>query len=336
MLHPRANPILRGHEAAEAQFVEAFTFGRMPHAWLITGPVGVGKATLAYRVARRLLARAGEGLAVDADHPVFRRVAAGSHADLIAIERAYDEKRKRVRSVIQVEEIRRLTSFLRLTPVEGGWRVAIVDGAEDLNQSAANALLKVLEEPPPRTVLLLIAEAPGRLLPTIRSRCRQLRLRPLDPAAVAEVLGIYGRELKPEQRDQLAALSEGAPGRALVLAEGEGLRLAQLADEILAESPVLDPRRWYQVADAVGRAEDAFPMFIALLRGGLAAAVRAAAGGEADKVQRRLASLRPLEAWSSVWQALGELEDETTRLNLDKRLATLQALELLAGNGSNG
>ncbi|MGH7040931.1 MAG: hypothetical protein ACREFY_02215, partial [Acetobacteraceae bacterium] len=172
---PRANPILLGHGPAEATLRAALTGGRLHHAWLVTGPEGIGKATLAYRFARRLLAgrpaaqapalpaengeqagkRDGEGgLALDPAHPVFRRVAAGAHADLITVERGYDPRRKRVRSVITVEEVRRIAGFMALTPAEGGWRVAIVDGAEDMHPAAANALLKVLEEPPARAVLL--------------------------------------------------------------------------------------------------------------------------------------------------------------------------------------
>src|SRR5271169_1750093 len=190
---PRANPLLLGHEAAEATLLEAMRSGRMHHAWLITGPDGVGKATLAFRFARRLLAGMPDGdtLALDPAHPVFRRVAAGSHADLLTVERAYDDKRKRMRTQIAVDDVRRISSFMSLTPAEGGWRVVVVDGAEELNQASANALLKILEEPPRRAILLLVCGAPGRLLPTIRSRCRRLRLDPLGPGAMERLLAAY-------------------------------------------------------------------------------------------------------------------------------------------------
>jgi DNA polymerase-3 subunit delta' len=178
---PRANPILLGHTEAEATILDAMRAGRMHHAWLITGPEGVGKATLAYRFARRLLAgRAAEdSLALDPANTVFRRVAAGSHADLKTIERVVNDKTKRMQAQIPVEKVREINGFMSLTPAEGGWRVVVVDGAEELNQASANALLKILEEPPPRAILLLVCAAPGRLLPTIRSRCRRLRLTPL-------------------------------------------------------------------------------------------------------------------------------------------------------------
>ncbi|MBC7801304.1 MAG: AAA family ATPase, partial [Gemmatimonadaceae bacterium] len=168
-MEPRANPLLLGHAAAEAAMDDAIRARRVHHAWLLTGLEGIGKATCAYRFARRLLA--GTGAAHDPDSPLFRRVAAGTHADLLTIERAWDDKRKRKRSEIVVDSARGAAEFLRLTPAEGGWRIVVVDGAEHLNRNAANALLKILEEPPARAVLLLVCAAPGRLLPTIRSRC---------------------------------------------------------------------------------------------------------------------------------------------------------------------
>ncbi|HEY8290221.1 MAG TPA: DNA polymerase III subunit delta', partial [Acetobacteraceae bacterium] len=146
---PRANPILLGHEAAEAELLDAMRAGRMHHAWLITGPDGVGKATLAYRFARRLLAGQPAGdalpptLALDPEHPVFRRVAAASHADLLTIERTVNEKTGKMRTQIAVDDVRRVNGFMALTPAEGGWRIVVVDGAEEMNQSSANALLKV-------------------------------------------------------------------------------------------------------------------------------------------------------------------------------------------------
>src|SRR3954471_757360 len=167
---PRANPTLLGHPEAEATILEALRAGRMHHAWLITGPEGVGKATLAFRFARRLLAGvpAADSLALEPSHPVFRRVASAAHADMKTIERARNEKTGRMRTQIAVDAVREINAFMALTPAEGGWRVVVVDGAEDMNPSSANALLKILEEPPPRAVLLLVCAAPGRLLPTIR------------------------------------------------------------------------------------------------------------------------------------------------------------------------
>jgi DNA polymerase III subunit delta' len=333
---PRANPLLLGHEQAEATLIEATRSGRMHHAWLITGPDGVGKATLAYRFARRLLAGVPEGntLALEPTHPVFRRVAAGSHADLLTIERAYDEKRKRMRTQIAVDDVRRISNFMSLTPAEGGWRVAVVDGAEELNQASANALLKVLEEPPPRAVLLLVCTAPGRLLPTIRSRCRRLRLDSLGHGAMEQLLATYLPDLPAGQRDRLVTVAEGSPGRALLLAEEEGLAVATLVAEVLAALPGLQPARAHAVADSLGRGENAFSNFMDLLRAGVASAVRNTVRGRPDPEQSRLVALRPLDAWGDVWHALTRLQDDTERFALDKRQAIVAGLGMLSGNKS--
>ena len=168
---------------------------------------------------------------------MFRRVAAGSHADLLTVERAYDEKRKRMRTQIAVDDVRRIGGFMSLTPAEGGWRVVVVDGAEELNQASANALLKILEEPPRAAILLLVCAAPGRLLPTIRSRCRRLRLDPLGEEAMARLLATYLPELGADERGRLVTVAEGSPGRALLLAEEEGLAIAGLVNEVLAALP---------------------------------------------------------------------------------------------------
>jgi DNA polymerase-3 subunit delta' len=331
---PRANSLLLGHEPAETTLLEALRSGRMHHAWLITGPDGVGKATLAYRFARRLLAGQvdGNSLALDPSHPVFRRVAAGSHADLLTVERGYDDKRKRMRTQIAVDDVRRIGNFMSLTAAEGGWRVAIVDGAEELNLASANALLKVLEEPPARAVLLLVCSAPGRLLPTIRSRCRRLRLQPLETDIVERLLQSYLPDMADDERGRLATLAEGSPGRALLLAEEEGVAIAALVDGVLAELPKLKPARAYAVADALGRGENAFSTFMDLLRASIAAAVRDEVRGRAEPEQSRLVALRPLDAWGDVWHALTRLQDETERFALDKRQAIVSGLGMLSGS----
>jgi DNA polymerase-3 subunit delta' len=331
---PRANPLLLGHEAAETTLLEAMRSGRMHHAWLITGPDGVGKATLAYRFARRLLAGmpVEESLALDPGHPVFRRVAAGAHADMHTVELAYDEKRRRMRTQIAVDDVRGISTFMGLTPAEGGWRIAIVDGAEEMNQSSANALLKILEEPPRRALLVLTCAAPGRLLPTIRSRCRRLRLDPLRPEAMEQLLSIYLPEQGSDERGRLVTVAEGSPGRALLLAREDGLKVAGLVDEVLTALPKLRPAKAYAVADALSRGDTAFSNFFDLLRAGIAAAVRDVARGQGDEEQSRLVALRPLDAWGDVWHALTRLQDETERFNLDKRQAVVAGLGMLGGN----
>ena len=319
---PRENPALFGHAAADSVFAEAVASGRVHHAWLLTGPPGVGKATLAFRMARRLLTQAGE--AHDPANPVFRRLARGTHADVLTLEREMDEKRRRMKTEIAVDQVRAVTGFMHLTPAEGGWRVVIVDGAEDMNRNAANALLKVLEEPPRRAILLLTADAPGRLLPTIRSRCRRLKLDPLEPAEMDAALTALLPDTSGEVRAGLAAVANGAPGRAVALAEDGALALAALARDVLA-APRIPITRMYEVADQVNRSDTGFSTFMTLLRRDLSDAVRTAARGRPNGVAAR----RPLAEWGEVWHALGRLQEETERSFLDKRTAVVAGLEML-------
>jgi len=264
--HPRETPRLIGQGAAEAAFLDAVGAGRLHHGWLITGPRGVGKATLAWQIARFLLAQPPEGeagglfgeapdpdsLEVAPDHPVARRVAAGSEPGLFLLRRGPNDKGNALSAQIRVEEVRRLKSFFSLSAAEGGRRVAIVDAADEMNTSAANALLKLLEEPPARSTLLLVAHQPARLLPTIRSRCRELRLKPLAPADLAAALDQAG--LAPE--GDVAALSElsgGSVGAAVRLLNLGGARLYADLVDLLASLPRLDRPRAIALAEAAAQ-----------------------------------------------------------------------------------
>jgi DNA polymerase-3 subunit delta' len=343
--HPRQTAALRGQEAAEAVLLQAEASGRLPHAWLLAGPRGVGKATLAYRFARYLLApeaRQGGGLFGDApesleitpEDPVFRRVAAGGHADLMTLERTRDDKGK-LRSVIPVEDVRRLLSFSHMTASEGGWRVAIVDSVDELNRNAANALLKVLEEPPARCRLLLVSHAPGSLLPTIRSRCCQLPLAPLDETLVAELLAEHFPDLPAEERLALARLADGSLGRALALAAQGGLDLYRELIGLLATLPRLDVQQLHKLADKWSQARDplAFQTGMELLIWWLGRFIRAGSTGQPlvevvtgeGELAARLMAGRPLAQWLGLWEKISRLFARTEAANLDRKQVVLTA-----------
>jgi len=324
MIPPRENTLLLGHAAAVRALHHAAASGRLHHAWLIGGPHGIGKATLAYRFARWLLAGGtAEDLSVAPDLPAAKRVAANTHADLLTIERRFDDKRKKMQSEIVIDTVHEVGKFLRLTPGEGGWRVVIVDGAEQMNRNAANALLKLLEEPPSQAILLLVSHAPGRLLPTIRSRCRSLNLAPLPDADVETLLGVYAPELGGAERAKLARLSQGSIGTAMTLAAEDGVAIAGLVDEALAAAAPLPPARAQAIADLLARSEDGFTVFMDLLRSGLATATRQAARAGTGSLAGKVA----------LWQEFARMERDVVNLNLDKRAAIIVALSQLP-NGS--
>lgn len=357
-LHPRENTELAGHDHAEHEIIDAWTSGRLHHAWLISGPKGIGKATLAYRFARFVLAGGGvdtsDGgdalfgaeeipaapatLAIAQEHPVFRRVAAGGHGDLQVIERGMSDDGKRMQTVIPVEKIRAVGHTMSLTAGEGGWRVIIVDGAEEMNPNAANALLKVLEEPPPRALLLLVTHAPGRLLPTIRSRCCQLRLSSLAPEIVDNLIAQHQPDLSGEDRQILSRLSDGSIGRALDLADSGGVDLQRDLIAIMNSLPSLDMKSAHRFADKVARrgADAAWRTAVDLTSRSLADLVAASARGE-DLSTRgygpveaaslaRLQTLARPDQWIDVWEKNAGLFAKTDSVNLDRKQVMLNAL----------
>jgi DNA polymerase-3 subunit delta' len=256
---PRETLALFGHAEAEQTLLDSYKSGRIPHAWLIGGPPGIGKATLAYRLARFVLAhpdakgpavqKAGS-LAVEADNPVARRIAAQAQGDLLVLERTINEKTNKLRQDIQVDDVRRSVMFFGSTPGEGGWRVAIVDAVDELNTEGANALLKVLEEPPRRALLLLVSHSAGRVLPTIRSRCRLLALRPLSAADVARAAAVAtGADPDDPGIVAAAAVAEGSVRRALALLDGDALDLRNGIVALLDRLPAVDPRALHALGD---------------------------------------------------------------------------------------
>jgi DNA polymerase-3 subunit delta' len=232
--HERATTV--GRAGVEAQLRAAMAADRLTNGWMLCGARGSGKATLAYRIARGLLGpealKPGESLDMDNGARAFRLIAARGHPDLFVAERLFDEKNDRYAAEITVETIRELSAFLSKTASEGGWRIAIVDSADELNRNAANALLKSLEEPPAKTLLLLLASEPGRLLPTVRSRCRRIILHPLPDDEIVGLLKSEA-ELDEAQARAISRVARGRPGYALALAAGEGGEAAALADDFL-------------------------------------------------------------------------------------------------------
>jgi len=279
---PRESGLLFGHADAEQTLLAAYKSGRLPHAWLIAGEPGIGKATLAYRFARFVLAhpdpradavQQAASLALDPGHPVARRVAAQAEGDLRTLERVINEDTGKLYTVIRVDEVRRVLAFFGSTAGAGTWRIAIVDSVDDLNASSANSLLKLLEEPPERALLLLVSNAPGRELPTIRSRCRRLLLRPLAEADVAQALAAAtGRKPSDAELKEAAAASGGSVARGLALLEGDGLALRKRVLDLIAQLPDPDPRALHALGDALG-GSDPQPLadFMDLVNGWLSA-----------------------------------------------------------------
>jgi DNA polymerase-3 subunit delta' len=327
---PREADALLGHAAAAASVEAAWASGRLHHAWLIGGPPGIGKATLAFRVARWVLAggpRSDPPLALPTGHPVFRKVASGSHPDLRVVTRSENPKTGRPYGEIRVDDIRAMTDFLRLTGAESPWRVAIIDPADELSNEAANALLKILEEPPPKALILLVSHVPARLLATIRSRCRRLMLAPLAKPEVARLLASLAPELPPAEAEAAVSLAGGSIGQALVLAEGDAAELSAAIGRVFQRLPALDLVDAHALADRLARpgADAAFALFMGMMRDRFATLAKAAATGRADAIAR----LRPLEEWGMLWEKIGRLARLADALNLDRKQAVLSVLQAL-------
>ncbi len=336
--HPRETARLFGQETAESTFLDAVNSGRLHHAWLLTGPRGVGKATLAWRAARFLLTQttseaglfgepeAPNSLDVAPDNPVAARLLALSEPGLLLIRRAWDADKKRLKAQITVDEVRKLGAFFGLTASEGGRRVVIVDSVDDMNPSASNALLKALEEPPKDAVFFLVSHAPARLLPTIRSRCRELRFKPLTPDALTAALDQAGAAA--ERPEALSVLAGGSVGEAMrLLAEGGPQLYADLLS-VIATAPRLDrmaARTFAEKAAARG-AEARLDLSVQLLDTALARLARTGTGaslgpeaapGEAEVLARLAPSPAAARVWADLAQTLGARIGHGRAVNVD-------------------
>lgn len=331
--HPRETSVLFGHREAELGLLNAYRSGRIPHAWLIGGAQGIGKATLAYRMARFVLAnpdpsapqvQAANSLDIAPAHPVARRIAAGAHGGLLTLERTLNDKGV-MRTVITVDETRQTIAFFGSTAAVDGWRVCIVDTVDELNANAANALLKVLEEPPRQSLFLLVSHAPARVLPTILSRCRKLTLRPL---AMQDVIVATAQAAQIAADDdglaEAARAGEGSVGRTLTLLGGGAMKLHQRTEALLNTLPGVDPRELHALGDALGGSD------------------RVALGAFVDSVDRWIgerlraddananANLPRLARLAEVWEKINRAARETEAYNLERKPLVFSVFGLLA------
>jgi len=337
--HPRETAHLCGHAQAQAEYLGSYLSGRAHHAWLITGPQGIGKATLAWKIARFLLATPHDdggmfappsppSLDIPHDHPVARRLRALSEPGIFLLRRGLNDDNKAPVQNILVKEVREMTKYFHLSLGDGGRRVCIIDAADDLNLSAANALLKLLEEPPKGVTFLLLSHAPFRLLPTIRSRCRALRLTPLSPQDLSDALTAAGGTFDPDDGTALAELAGGSVGEAFRLTNTDGLGLYAKLIATLATLPRLDrPRALALTEIGQGRANaPRFDLMVTLIDLFLARLARAgttgttppeAAKGESALIARLSPTPQAARAWADLAQSLGNRARRGKAVNLD-------------------
>ena len=337
--HPRETGVLFGHAQQEAEFLRTFQSGRLHHAWMITGPKGTGKATLAWRLARFLLATPEDdggmfaappptSLDIDAANPVARRLLQLAEPRNFLLRRAPNDKETALSQVISVDEVRKMKSFFALSAADGGRRTAIIDSLDEMNPAAANALLKLLEEPPANVTLFLIAHQPARLLPTIRSRCRELRLTALGPQDLADALTQAGGEVAPEDRAALAELSAGSVGEAFRLTNLDGLKLYAALVRLFTTLPRMDRPQAIAMAEIGGArgAAETFDLVVTLIDLFLARLARHGATGQpmpeaAPREAALLARLSPDAAaardWADLAQSLSARARRGKAVNLD-------------------
>lgn len=329
--HPREQFAFFGHPEGEGAFVEGLRSGRLHHAWLIGGPQGIGKATLAYRVARVLLDpdrsgnQAYDDLHVAPESSVARQVIALSHPNLAVLRCAPATDKKAASTTIPVDAVRRALSMFGSTSADGGYRVCIVDSAEDLTISSANALLKVIEEPPPRSIFLIVSHAPQRVLPTIRSRCRRLLLRPLDDANIRSVIASLGApwsDMSPEVVGQALSYGEGSVRRTLELLDADKVAFMDQVARLLDSLPRTDPKQIATLAEALAKrdADENYDLTLEAVQRWISSRLHEGAGLGASR-------LAPLV---EVCDKIGRAAREIDVFNLDRRPFILTLFDDLA------
>ncbi len=335
---PRANPYLFGHGDVVRQLEEAMASRQLPGGLLLQGPKGVGKATLAYHIGRALLGGHDRLQMVEADQPMFARIAAGSHGDLMVAERGLNTAGDKLARDISVTAARDIVDFMHHTSLEGGWRIAIIDSVDELNRQGANTLLKILEEPPQKALLILVCHMPGRLLPTLRSRCWSLHLRPLEVSEMLAALEAMLPTSTSSERQLIAEFSEGSLGRAQMIQHLGGAHFLQHAPQALSEVGRGMTRRLFELVQSIVAKKsdtfDRFEAFAQFLSWWLARAIRQKASAyqslSAEESRMIDAVLRdyPLPLWIEVWEKSQQLLREARPLSFDERqvLSTLFAL----------
>ncbi|MEP1443176.1 MAG: DNA polymerase III subunit delta' [Hyphomicrobiales bacterium] len=324
LLQPYENGCFVGQEAADARFLAGAKAGRLHHAWLLCGPVGVGKASFAFRIARAFTElQDGQPLphkqtlneSSNADNPVFRRIASGGHPNILHLRVPLDEKTKKFKTQLTVDEVRRSVGFFGSTAGEAGWRVAIVDSADQMTISAANALLKILEEPPEKTLFFLLSSQPGRLLPTIRSRCQQLDFQPLNYADMTTALTAASSDdaLNYDSLQNYSAHLGGSVRRAYQFLANDMASLVDECHALLASQPNYNMATLHSFADHVAArgGDEKYNFFVDLMEGYVSNKVRA--GGAPDV----------LVSLAKVWEKMRERIDLESRMNLDRKQTVL-------------
>lgn len=330
---PEANPDFIGHKDAVKILYDSAKSGKMPNAWLLSGSYGIGKATLAYRFARFILAGGSEeNLHVDESHPAFAKMKGGSHSDLMVIKIQEGKD-------IKVDDVRKINDFLRLTSAETPYRIVIIDSADDMNNNAANAVLKLLEEPPHKAMFLLVSHAPGRLLPTIRSRCRKLEMRPLDKSDAKEILQLAVPGILYEESMKLAALSKGSPGLAIKLYQNKGLELYGEIMSILAAYPKMDMQAVHKLGDKLSGkdSEQLWEVFTYIISFILTSLVSMKSynineieinNGD-NQAKNKLIVEKSLEELMKIWDKVNLLMNNTSHLNLSKKAVVINIFQEL-------
>lgn len=329
---PRTNTKLFGHEETEAMLLRDLETGKLAHGIIFSGARGIGKATLAYRFARALFSGRMD-MELSSENPIFNRIAVGSHTDLLVIELLYDPKKDEYANEISIEQSRTIAQALSLTPAEGQWRIVIIDSADALNNKSANAILKILEEPPPQTILMLIAHNVGQLLPTIRSRCRLIHLKPLSQKDFARALSHIAPEISGEELTALGIISDFSPAIALELKEQGALELYNEIIALLCSASHIDNQRTLRFCEQIGSGKKAhgnWQLFTHITLCILERVTKKTAGAKVTPISEeegaaldKLSAMYSASVWATKWQEALSQFLLAQRLHLDYKQVAL-------------